>query len=109
MGGKGAVGSFSSCGNDEKLRQIPMISFMPSFLPANLRLTQAICPAETATRLQSAEIFMLESDTILPPATLPRILAGSTSDLSSSPARVGITLSIRSIEAGPGYPAPDTA
>src|SRR4030042_1200293 len=100
MGGKGADGSLSSWGKDEKLRQIPIISSNDGFLPANLRLTQAICPSETATRLQWAEILIPASGTIFPPSTLPRIFAGSISDLSSSPASEGKTLSMRSMEAG---------
>src|SRR4030042_192223 len=100
MGGTGAKGSFNSCGGAVKLRQILITSSRDGFLPANPMLQQAMWPSETGTRLQCADIFILPSGTILPPLTLPSIFKGSTSDLSSSPASDGRTLSIRSIQAG---------
>ncbi|MBA7520752.1 hypothetical protein ES705_12849 [subsurface metagenome] len=77
-------------------------------LSPNFTHTASVCPSITGTRWQEAQIlnaaFFISFS-----SSVPRILSGSLSILSSSCPINGITLSSIAIEGKPAYPAPDTA
>src|SRR5439155_1591636 len=106
-GGHGTLSRLDGDSGDKRVPRAARTSAIDAGRESFTR-TEAMWPSVTFTRLHCA-LTRISAPLIALSPTRPRIFKVSLSIFSSSPPMYGSTLSLISIDATPGYPAPEIA